>query len=155
MAIWIRRYTVTRSWGPLPCHHLMFQHDNAQPHVEGICTQFLEAENVPVLPWHTHRRVTHWACLGCSGLMCMTACSRSRQYPATLHSHCRGLGQHSTGHNQQLNQLCVKEMCGTTWGKLWSHQILTAFLVNAHTFFKSICDQQMHICIPSHVKLIY
>jgi hypothetical protein len=32
-------------------HHLMFQHDNAQPHVARICTQFLEAENVTVLPW--------------------------------------------------------------------------------------------------------
>jgi hypothetical protein len=29
-------------------HHLMFQHDNAQPHVTRICTRFLEAENVPV-----------------------------------------------------------------------------------------------------------
>jgi hypothetical protein len=29
----------------------MFQHDNAQPHVARICTQFLEAENVPVFPW--------------------------------------------------------------------------------------------------------
>ena len=29
----------------------MFQYDNAWPHVAGICTQFLEAENVPVLPW--------------------------------------------------------------------------------------------------------
>ena len=27
----------------------MFQHDNAQPHVARICTQFLEAENVPFL----------------------------------------------------------------------------------------------------------
>ena len=33
------------------CHHLMFQHDNAQPHVARICTQFLEAENVQVLLW--------------------------------------------------------------------------------------------------------
>ena len=32
-------------------HHLMFQHDNARPHVTRTCTQFLEAENVPVLPW--------------------------------------------------------------------------------------------------------
>ena len=32
-------------------HHLMFQHDNARPHVTRICTQFLEAEHVPVLPW--------------------------------------------------------------------------------------------------------
>ncbi len=37
-------------------HHLMLQHDNAQPHVAKICTQFLEAENIPVLAWqHTHR----------------------------------------------------------------------------------------------------
>ena len=33
------------------CHHLMFQHDNTRSHVTRICTQFLEAENVPVLPW--------------------------------------------------------------------------------------------------------
>ena len=31
-------------------HNLVFQHDNARPHVARICTQFLEAENVPVLP---------------------------------------------------------------------------------------------------------
>ena len=29
----------------------MFQHDNARLHVARIFTQFLEAENVPVLPW--------------------------------------------------------------------------------------------------------
>ncbi len=32
-------------------HHLMLQHDNAQPHVARICTQFLEAEIIPVLAW--------------------------------------------------------------------------------------------------------
>ncbi len=32
-------------------HHLMSQHDNAWPHVARICTQFLEAENIPVLAW--------------------------------------------------------------------------------------------------------
>ena len=35
---------------PFIHRHLMFQH-NAWPHVARICTQFLEAENVPVLPW--------------------------------------------------------------------------------------------------------
>ena len=29
----------------------MFQHDHARPYVTSICTQFLESENVPVLPW--------------------------------------------------------------------------------------------------------
>ncbi len=32
-------------------HHLMLQRDNAWPHVARICTQFLEAENIPVLAW--------------------------------------------------------------------------------------------------------
>jgi len=32
-------------------HHLMLQHDNAPPHVARIGTQFLEAENIPVLSW--------------------------------------------------------------------------------------------------------
>ncbi len=32
-------------------HHLMLQHDNAQPHVARICSKFLEAENIPVLAW--------------------------------------------------------------------------------------------------------
>ncbi len=32
-------------------HHLMLQHDNARPHVARICTQFLKAENIPVLAW--------------------------------------------------------------------------------------------------------
>ncbi len=34
--------------------HLMLQHDNARPHVARICTQFLEAENIPVLAWPTY-----------------------------------------------------------------------------------------------------
>ena len=32
-------------------HHLMLQRDNAWPHIARICTQFLEAENIPVLAW--------------------------------------------------------------------------------------------------------
>jgi hypothetical protein len=32
-------------------HQLMFQHDNAQPHIARIWIQFLEAKNVPFIPW--------------------------------------------------------------------------------------------------------
>ncbi len=32
-------------------HHFVVQHDNAWPHVARICTQFLEAKNIPVLAW--------------------------------------------------------------------------------------------------------
>ncbi len=73
------------------------------------------------------RHVTHWACLGCSGSAYTTACSSSCQYPATSHSLWRVVDQHSTGHNQQPDQLYAKEMCCTAWGKGWSHQILTGF----------------------------
>ena len=72
--------------------------------------------------------VIHWACLGCSGSAYTTVRSSLCQYPAILHSHWRGVDQHSTGHNQQPEQLYAKEMCCTVWGKWWSHQILTGFL---------------------------
>ncbi len=104
-------------------HHLMLQHNNARPHVTRICTQFLEAENIPVFASVLTGYVTHWACLGCSGSAYTTACSSSWQYPATLYS------QHSTGHNQLPDQLYAKEMCCTAWGKWWSHQILTGFRI--------------------------
>ncbi len=71
--------------------------------------------------------VTYWACLGCSGSAYKTACSSSCQYPVTSHSHWRRVDQHSTGHNQQPDQLYAKEKCWTAWGKWWSHQRLTGF----------------------------
>ena len=63
------------------------------------------SEHVGML-WIRHVYVTY-----------MTMCSSSCQYPAALHSHSSGVDQHSTGHDQQLDQLCVKEM----WDKWWSH----------------------------------
>ncbi len=67
-------------------HHLMLQHDNAWPHVARICTQFLEAENIPVLAWLVYSPdmspFEHvW------DAQRVTACSSSCQYPATSHSH--------------------------------------------------------------------
>ena len=49
-------------------HHLMFQHDNARPHVPRICTQFLEAENVAVHPWPAYSPDVRF-----SGSTCKTA----------------------------------------------------------------------------------
>ena len=99
----------SRSWLNSRCillHHLMFQHNNARSHVTRICTQFLEAENVPVLPWSAYSPdvspIEHvWDALDRR----VRQCSSSRQYPVTSHSHWRGVGQHSTGHNQQPDQL--------------------------------------------------
>ena len=80
----------------------MFQHDNAWPHVARICTQFLEAENIPVVLWPAYSPdmlpIEHvWNALDRRARQR----SSSRQYPATSHSHLRGVRQNSTGHNQQ------------------------------------------------------
>ena len=120
--------------------HLMFQNDNAWPHVARICTQFLETENVPCYSMACTLTIyiTHWACLGCPGSTCTTVCSSSHQYPATSHSHWRGVWQYTTGHNQQPDQLYAKEMCCTAWGKWCSLQIMTCFLIHAPTFFSKV-----------------
>ena len=67
-------------------HHLMFQHDKALPHVARFCTQFLEAENVPVLPWPAYSPdmspVEHvWDALDRQRVPV------PRQYQSTSHSH--------------------------------------------------------------------
>ena len=42
-------------------HHLMFQHDNARPHVTRICTEFLEVSQIPIssMDCILTRHVTH------------------------------------------------------------------------------------------------
>ncbi len=98
--------------------------------------------------------VTHWACLGCSGSVYTTACSSSCQYPATPHSHWRGVDQHSTGHNQQPDQLYAKEMCCTAWGKWWSHQILTGFRGPPNTVKLHILEWPFIVASLRHIWAI-
>ena len=157
----MHRDTVTRSWGPLSCHSFAAITSCFSMIMNGpmICTQFLEAENVPVLqlpvysPAMSH--IKHvWDALDQRVQQCTTGCSSSCHYQVTSHSHWREVGQNSGGQFQQPDQLYAKEMCCTECGKWWSHQILTGFLLHAPSFFKGICDQQMHIYIPSHVKTI-
>lgn len=65
------------------CHSPPLPHVAFWPHVARSCTQYLEAKNFPVLAWPSFwPHVTHWECLGCSGLMCTTAHSSSCQNPA-------------------------------------------------------------------------
>ncbi len=136
-SFWMHSDTLTRSWGPLLCHSstnitsccsmimhgLMLQgsvHNSWKLKTSSTCM-------ASILTGH----VTHWAYLGFSGSAYTTACSSSCQYPATSHSHWRGVDQHPTKHNHNLipqpDQLYVKEMCCTAWGKWRSHQILTGF----------------------------
>ncbi len=125
-SFWMHRDTVTRSWGPLLYH--------SSTTITSFCSMIMHG---PILQGSVHNswklktsqflhdQQTQWTChplsmLGCSGSAYITACSSSWQYPATSHSHSRGVDQHSTGHNQQPDQLYAKEMCCTVWGKWWS-----------------------------------
>jgi hypothetical protein len=80
------------------------------------------------------RHVTHWACLGRSGSTCATACSC--QYPATSHSYWRGVGQHSTGHNQPADQLyakmprCMRQMVVTPDTNWFNHPCSYLFCIS-------------------------
>ena len=64
-------------------HHFMLQHDNAQSHGARVCTQFLEAEHIPVPAWPAYSPdvspIEHvWDALNMTHIC---------QYPATSHSH--------------------------------------------------------------------
>ncbi len=133
MAFWMPRDTVARSWSPLLCHSSttitsccsMIMHG---PMLQGSVHNSWKLKTSQFL----HGQLTHWTCqlLSMFARLWMgvyDSRSSSCQYPATSHSHWRGVDQHSTGHNQQPDQLYAKEMCCTAWGKWWSHQILTSF----------------------------
>ena len=85
-----------------------------------------------------HGLHTHQTChpLRMFGMLWVDIYDRVFQFPlisSNFAQHWR-VGQHSTGHNQQPDQLYAKEMCCAAWGKWWSHQILTGFLIHASTF---------------------
>ncbi len=96
-------------------HPLMLQHDNARPHVARICTQFLEAENIPVISWPVYSPdmspIEHvW-----NALVRHIRQHVPVQYPAISNTHWRVVDQYFTGHHQQPDQLYGKEMCCTVW----------------------------------------
>ena len=96
---------------------------------------------------HTHQTLNMFGILWIA--VCDSVFQFLTKYPATSHSYWRVGGQHSTGHNQQPDQLYVKEMCPTAWGKWWSHQILTVFLIHAPTsFFKVSVTNRCIFVLP-------
>ncbi len=126
MAFWMHRYIVTRSWGPLLCHSsttitsccsLIMHGPMLQGSVHNSwklkTSQFLHGQ-------HTHRTCHTLTMFGMLWIAYTTACSSYCQHLAASHSHWRGVDQHFTEHNQQPDQLYVKEMCYTAWGKWWS-----------------------------------
>ena len=119
-------------------------HVSAQIHFARIGTPFLEAENIPVLPWPAYSPdIEHvWDALNQSVRQRVPVPANIQQLRTQPLKR-----SGTTFHNQQPGQLYAKKMCRTAWGKWWSHQMLTGFLI-----CDGICDQQMHICIPSLMK---
>ncbi len=157
MAFWMHKYIVSRSRGPLLCHSSMtftsccsmIMHGPKDLYTIPGSWEHPSSCMASILTGH----VTHWACLRCSGSAYTTACSNSGQYPATSHSHWRGVDQHSTSHNQQPDQLYTKEMCCTAWGKWWSHPPFSDLLPpphyskTAHFRVAFYCGQpKAHLC---------
>ncbi len=135
MAFWMYRHTMTRSWGPLLCH--------SSTTITSCCSMVIHGpmlQGSVLNSWKLktsqflHGQHTHRTCqpLSMFGMLWIGVNDSVFPVPANIQqphtSHWRGVDQHSTGHNQQPDQLYAKEMCCTEWGKWWSHQILTGFL---------------------------
>ncbi len=76
---------------------------------------------------HTHRTRHPLSMFGMLGIGVYDSVFQFLPISSNFTQHWRGVDQHYSGHNQQPDQLYVKEMCCTAWGKWWSHQILTGF----------------------------
>ena len=117
------------------CGHLMFQH-KARPYVERICTQFLEAENVRVLPWPAYSPD-----MSPVEPVCDTVHQRVRQcvpIPVNIQKLCRAIEEEWDNIPQATINSLINSMwrrCCAARGKWWSRQILTGFLIHAPTFY--------------------
>ena len=123
--IWMHRYTVMRSWRPFSFHlsvtitsclsmlmHSLMSQGSVHKSWKLNISQFFHS-------LHTHQTchpLSLFWMLNALDRPCPTACFSFRQYPATSQSHWKGVG-HSTGHNQQPDQLYVKEMFHAAGGK--------------------------------------
>ncbi len=128
MAFLMHKDTVTRSWGPLLCH--------SSTTITSCCSMIMHG---PMLQesvhnsWKLKTSVLAWPAYSpdMSSIEyvwdALDRCIQQRvPVPANiqqLHSHWRGVDQHYTVHNQQPDQLYMKEMCSIAWDKWWSHQI--------------------------------
>ncbi len=157
MAFWMYRHTMTRSWGPLLCP--------SSTTITSCCSMIIHGpmlQGSVLNSWKLktsqflHGQHTHRTChpLSMFGMLWIGINDSVFPVPANIQqprtSHWRGVDQHSTGHNQQPDQLYAKEMCCTEWGKWWSHQILTGFL--NHIILFSVYSQQIQNYIFLELK---
>ena len=138
MDIWMHIETVTKSWGPLLCHSSVaitscFSMITCGSMSQGSVHNSWKLKMSQFFHGlHTHQT---FHTLSMFGMFWIDRVSQFLHtvYSVTLHRHWRGVGQYSTGHNQQPDQLYAKEMCCGAWGKWWSHQIVTGFLIHNPT----------------------
>ncbi len=128
-------------------HHLMLQHDNARPHVARISTQFLEAENIPVLAWPAYSLdmspIEHvWDALDRRIRQCVPVPANIQQLRTAIEEEWTNIPQATI--NNLINSMQRK--C-VAIGKWCSHQILTGFQTpqyskTAHFRVAFYCGQQ-------------
>ncbi len=104
-------------------HHLMLQHDNARPMLQGSVHNSWKLKTSQFL----HGQYTHRTChpLSMFGMLWIGVYDSMFQFLPISSNFTQPLKSGPTFHNQQPEQLYVKEMVCPVWGKWWSHKILT------------------------------
>ncbi len=132
MAFWMHRDIVTRFWGPLLCHSSttmtsccsMIMHG---PMLQGSVHNSWKLKTSQFL----HGQHTHRTChpLSMFGMLWIGVYDSVFQFLPISSNFSQPLNRSGpTSHRPlQPDQLYVKEMCCTVWGKWRSHQILTGF----------------------------
>ena len=122
MAIWMHRDIVTRSWGPLSWHSSAaisscFSMKMPGPMSQGSVHNSWKRN----MSQFFHGLHTHQTChpLSMFGMLWIYVYDSVFQFPpiSSIFPQPKGVGHHSTGHNQQPDQLYVKEMCRAAWVK--------------------------------------
>ena len=155
----MHRDTVTRSWGPSLCHSstaIASCLSMVMPHV-AICAQFLDAENVPVLPWPAYSPdmspIEHvWDALDQRVRQRVPVPDNIQQLRTAIEEEWDNIptGHQSTAWSTLREgdvSRCMRQMVITPDTDWFSDP-------RPYLFFKGICDEQMYICIPSHMKSI-
>jgi hypothetical protein len=136
-------------------NHLMFQHDNAQPHVAMICIQFQEFENVSVFTWPAYSLdmspIQHvWDALDWRVQQRVPVPANIQQLHTVIEEEWDYIPQATiNGLINSMRRRCVG--LHEANGDYTRHWLGFWFMSQ---FFKGICDQHMHIYIASHVKSI-
>ncbi len=133
-------------------HHLMLKHDNAELHVARICTQFLEAENIPVLAQPAcspdMSPIEHvWDALDQRVRQRVPIPANIQQLHTAIEEEWADIPQAKINNNNLCKgdvSHCMRQMVITPDTDISDPLVVVI----------GIRDQKMQICSPSHVKSI-